>query len=128
MKKSKRQNINLNSNMNYIHLPNEEVQKILMDNYYQKLMQEVDNIDVDINHLENIFTDDIYFQAMKIIPLIERKILYLSYIENNKLNDICRKLKLQKNEVIFLRNKAINHFKHNLNVLYKTKNLKKDNK
>ena len=38
-----------------IQLPNEEVRKIVMENYSQKLMSEADNLDADINHLENIF-------------------------------------------------------------------------
>ena len=65
---------------------------------------------------------------MKIVPLLERKVLYLSYIENCRLNDICKKLKLGKNEVISLRSKAINHFKHNLEILYKSEKLKKGSK
>ena len=39
-----------------IQLPNEEVRKIVMENYSQKLMNEADNLDADINHLENIFS------------------------------------------------------------------------
>lgn len=50
--------------------------------------------------------------------------LYLSYIENCRLNDICRRLKIDKNQVIALRNKGINHFKHNLEILYKSEKLK----
>ncbi len=69
-----------------------------------------------------------YYLAMKIVPLLERKVLYLSYIENCRLNDICKKLKLGKNEVISLRSKAINHFKHNLEILYKSEKLKKGSK
>lgn len=111
--------------VNFINLPNEDVKKILIDGYYQKSMQNADNIDVNINHLENIFTNETYYLAMKIVPLIERKILYLSYVENAKLNDICRKLKLEKKEVISLRNKGIKHFKYNLNTLYKAENIKK---
>lgn len=107
-----------------IHLPNEEIKKILSDNYYNTQMQKADNSDVTINHLENIFTNETYYLAMKIVPLLERKVLYLSYIENIRLNDICRKLKLQKKEVITLRTKGINHFKHNLQLLYKTQKLK----
>lgn len=107
-----------------IHLPNEEIKKILSDNYYNVQMQKVDNSDVTINHLENIFTNETYYLAMKIVPLLERKVLYLSYIENVRLNDICRRLKLQKKEVIILRTKGINHFKHNLQLLYKTQKLK----
>ena len=113
-----------NSNK-YILFPNDYIQKIIAKNYYKKSMQDIDNVDVNINHLENIFTNETYYLAMKIVPLLERKVLYLSYIENCRLNDICKKLKLEKNEVISLRSKAISHFKHNLEILYKSKKLKK---
>ena len=102
----------------------EAIIKIIEDNYYKNSMQNIDNADVNINHLENIFTNETYYLAMKIVPLLERKVLYLSYIENVRLNDICRRLKLQKKEVITLRTKGINHFKHNLQLLYKTQKLK----
>ena len=98
----------------------ETIIKMIEDNYYQKSMQDVDNADVNINHLENIFTNETYYLAMKIVPLLERKILYLSFIENIRLNDICKRLKLSRKEVIALRNMGINHFKHNLKILYKS--------
>lgn len=107
-----------------ILLPNEEIKTILTNSYYQTQMESTNNLDVDINHLENIFTNETYYLAMKIVPLLERKVLYLSYIENARLNDICKRLKLQKKEVILLRNKAITHFKNNLNTLHKTEKLK----
>lgn len=106
-------------------MDNEAMIKMIEDNYYQKSMQNVDNADVNINHLENIFTNETYYLAMKIVPLLERKVLYLSYIENCRLNEISRRLKLEKNEVISLRSKGINHFKHNLEILYKSEKLKK---
>lgn len=106
-------------------MDNEAMIKMIEDNYYQKSMQNVDNADVNINHLENIFTNETYYLAMKIVPLLEKKVLYLSYIENCRLNEICRRLKLEKNEVISLRSKGINHFKHNLEILYKSEKLKK---
>ena len=106
-------------------MDNEAMIKMIEDNYYQKSMQNVDNADVNINHLENIFTNETYYLAMKIVPLLENKVLYLSYIENCRLNEICRRLKLEKNEVISLRSKGINHFKHNLEILYKSEKLKK---
>ena len=62
---------------------------------------------------------------MKLVPLLERKVLYLSYIENVRLNDICKRLKISKNEVVSLRSKAIVHFKHNLEMLYKIQKVKK---
>ncbi len=103
-------------------LENETIIQMIENNYYKSSMEKVNNADVNINHLENIFTNETYYLAMKIVPLIEKKVLYLSYIENFRLNDICRKLKLSKNDVIRLRTKGINHFKHNLEILYKTKN------
>lgn len=102
-----------------------EIIKILEDSYYQKSMQNIENSDVTINHLENIFTNETYYLAMKIVPLFERKVLYLSFIENVRLNDICKRLKLQKHEVISLRNKGIEHFKNNLKTLYKANSIKK---
>lgn len=108
-----------------IQLPNEKMQKIVADNYYKKSIKQVENSDVNINHLENIFTNETYFLAMKLVPLLERKVLYLSYIENVRLNDICKRLKISKNEVVSLRSKAIVHFKHNLEMLYKIQKVKK---
>ena len=86
------------------------------------------DIDVDINHLEKIFTDKTYYSAMKIVPLLERKVLYLSYVENLRLNDICKRLKLPKNKVIFLRNNGIRHFKCNLSTLLKAEKINKGGK
>ena len=70
-------------------LENETIIQMIENNYYKSSMEKVNNADVNINHLENIFTNETYYLAMKIVPLIERKVLYLSYIENFRLNDIC---------------------------------------
>lgn len=107
-----------------INFSNEMVLKLHTNNYYITLLQKVDNSDVSINHLENIFTDETYYLAMKIVPLLERKVLYLSYVENLRLNDICKRLKLQKKQVIALRNKAIVHFRNNLATIEKANRLK----
>ena len=127
MKEKKRAKLNftkeeLNSIIETV-LETETIVKIIEDNYYQTQMIKANNIDVDINHLENIFTNETYYSAMKIVPLLERKVLYLSYVENVRLNNICKRLKLQKNEVISLREKGIKHFKNNLNTLYKASKL-----
>ena len=126
VKKLNTNDIELNSVIETI-LETETIIQMLESNYYQKSMENADIADLNINHLENIFTNETYYLAMKIVPLIERKVLYLSYIENLRLNDICKRLKLSKNEVIKLRTKGINHFKHNLELLYKTNKVKKGN-
>ena len=134
MKNQKKETLKLNKNsedknqLNSIvetTLDTEKIVQLIEQESYQREMQYADNADVDINHLEKIFTDETYYLAMKIVPLLERKVLYLSYIENVRLNDICRRLKLQKREVIHLRNQGIIHFKNNLNTLYKANNIRK---
>ena len=60
----------------------------------------------------------------QITPMLERKVLYLSFVENARLNDICKRLKLQKKQVISLKQKGILHFKNNLQTLIKAENLK----
>ncbi|WP_305113859.1 hypothetical protein [Thomasclavelia cocleata] len=107
-----------------IQLPNEKIKKLLAENFYQRSIQKINDLDVTINHLENIFADETYYLAMKIVPLLERKVLYLSYVENLRLNDICKRLKLQKKEVISLKNKGIIHFKNNLATIVKAQKMK----
>ena len=106
-------------------LDTEAVIQMIEESRYQKSMQDADNTDVSINHLENIFTNETYYTAMKIVPLLEKKVLYLSYVENLRLNDICKRLKLQKNQVIRLRSQGIHHFKNNLATLYKFDKIRK---
>ena len=125
MQTKNKTNLKHSKDDSHIQLPNDKIVACIDKASYVNLMQQADNVDVTINHLENIFTDETYYLAMKIVPLLERKVLYLSYIENVRLNDICRRLKLQKKEVILLRNKGINHFKHNLALLYKANKVKK---
>ena len=107
-----------------IQLPNEKIKKLLAENFYQRSIQKINDLDVTINHLENIFADETYYLAMKIVPLLERKVLSLSYVENLRLNDICKRLKLQKKEVISLKNKGIIHFKNNLATIVKAQKMK----
>ena len=116
---------NLKQKTKDIQMPNEKITNIISNIYCAKSMKKIENSDVNINHLENIFDNETYYLAMKIVPILERKVLYLSCIEHLRLNDICRRLKLQKRQVIALRNNAIIHFKNNLQTLYRVNNLKK---
>ncbi len=92
---------------------------------YQKYLRELttDNSErkIDINHLENIFNNPIYYLAMKHVPLRERQILYLNICENEKLNNICQRLKLNQKRVLKLRSNGIKHFKENVEKLSKRK-------
>ena len=44
-----------------IQLPNEEMQKLLANSYYEKSLNQLYNSNVTINHLENIFTNETYY-------------------------------------------------------------------
>ena len=122
--KNQNKNLKLEDFTKDVSLPNEEIIQMIENNLYEKEMLNADNSDVNINHLENIFTNETYYLAMKIVPLLERKVLYLSFVENARLNDICKILKLQKKQVISLKQKGIIHFKNNLQTLIKAENLK----
>ena len=122
--KNQNNNLKLEDFTKDVSLPNEEIIQMIENNLYEKEMLNADNADVNINHLENIFTNETYYLAMKIVPLLERKVLYLSFVENARLNDICKRLKLQKKQVISLKQKGILHFKNNLQTLIKAENLK----
>ncbi len=125
MQTKNKTNLKHSKDDSHIQLPNDKIVACIDKASYVNLMQQADNVDVTINHLENIFTDETYYLAMKIVPLLERKVLYLAYVENVRLNDICRRLKLQKKEAIRLRSKGIEHFKNNLATIYKVQKVSK---
>ena len=125
MQSKNKTNLKHSKDGSHIQLPNDKIVACIDKASYVNLMQQADNVDVTINHLENIFTDETYYLAMKIVPLLERKVLYLAYVENVRLNDICRRLKLQKKEAIRLRSKGIEHFKNNLAMIYKVQKVSK---
>ena len=125
MKNQNSKNTNENRCEKGILLPNEQITKLIEKSHYQESSEQFDNADLNINHLENVFTDETYYLAMKIVPLLERKVLYLSYVENVRLNNICKRLKLQKNQVIRLKAQGIKHFKNNLATLYKYEKIRK---
>ena len=79
VKKLNTNDIELNSVIETI-LETETIIQMLESNYYQKSMENADIADVNINHLENIFTNETYYLAMKIVPLIESSIFALENV------------------------------------------------
>ena len=94
--------------MNYFDLRNKRKKKLSFNNLkdnkeiekelYQKYLRANKTKEkyVDSEHLENIFTNEIYYRAMKEIPKIEKQILYMSVYEYRTLNEICKILKKTK--------------------------------
>lgn len=91
----------------------EDYQKYLRKEYSEDLHRK----NIDISHLENIFTKEIYYQSMKKLSLLEKSILYFSIIKSYKLEDICKKLKLSKKDVIRIKENSIKHFISNVQKL-----------
>lgn len=91
----------------------EDYQKYLRKEYSEDLHRK----NIDISHLENIFTNEIYYQSMKNLSLLEKNILYFSIIKSYKLEDICKKLKLSKKDVIRIKENSIKHFISNVQKL-----------
>lgn len=112
--------------MSYFDLRNKQKKKLSFNNLkdnkeierelYQKFLRTKEEKEkyVDSEHLENVFTNEIYYRAMKEIPKIEKQILYLSVYEYKTLNEICKTLKKTKREVKDLRENAVKHFRENI--------------
>lgn len=69
---------------------------------------------IDCKHLENIFTTQTYYQAMKDLSDKEKIILYYCFYENKQLNEVSETIKCSKDEVVKLKKQAIQHFKENI--------------
>lgn len=107
----------------YFSLDNPKSKNFFDNLMYQKYLKELtsknSSKEIDITHLENIFNNPLYYFAMKKVPKLEKKVLYLNICENGKLDNICKQLKLSRKQVINLREKGIKHFKDNLKKLEK---------
>lgn len=88
--------------------------QVYQDYLRENLIDTKEENHIDIEHLENIFTNEIYYRAMKNLAPIEKAILFLSFYENKTLKEICKTLKKSKAEVVKLKSVAIKHFKKNV--------------
>ena len=61
-------------------LSDSDIRKISFKNYLLN-NNELEDIDVNINHLENIFHNEKYCKAMKKVSLKQRQVLYLLFVE-----------------------------------------------
>ena len=82
--------------------------------YLQNENEEWENIDVDENHLENIFHNEKYYKAMKRVPIKQRQILYFLIVKEYSTNEVAKIFKTTSNNISKLKIKAIENFKRNL--------------
>lgn len=106
-----------NTENNY-ELPDKEIVKLSYRKYLQNENEEWENIDVDENHLENIFHNEKYYKAMKRVPIKQRQILYFLIVKEYSTNEVAKIFKTTSNNISKLKIKAIENFKRNLEENY----------
>ena len=108
-----------NNTKDIVSLNDSDIQKqIEKQNYEEYLRKEKEDSKeksyVDYEHFENIFTNEIYYKAMKELTEDKKQILYLYCYEYRTFNEICKILKKSKNEIIQLKQQAISDLKNNV--------------
>ena len=88
------------------------IDKEIYKDYLRNENKGVEN--VGYKHLEEVFTNEIHYEAMKKLPLIEKQALFVAVLECSDLEKACSDMKMTKTEVIEIKTKAINHFKDNV--------------
>ena len=109
-----------------ISLNTKDVEKMLDRKTYEEFLrkQKLDintKTFIDSKHFENIFTNKIYYNAMKRLSSFEKEILYLYYYEYKSLNEVCKILKCSKDIIIKIKHQAIQHFINNVKKYQKQK-------
>lgn len=99
---------------NDYELSDKEIVKLSYRKYLQNENEEWENIDVDENHLENIFHNEEYYKAMKRVPIKQRQILYFLIVKEYSTNEVAKIFKTTSNNISKLKIKAIENFKRNL--------------
>lgn len=99
---------------NDYELSDKEIVKLSYRKYLQNENEEWENIDVDENHLENIFHNEKYYKSMKRVPIKQRKILYFLIVKEYSTNEVAKIFKTTSNNISKLKIKAIENFKRNL--------------
>ena len=88
------------------------IDKEIYQDYLRKENKGIEN--VGYKHLEEVFTNEIYYEAMKDLPLIEKQALFVTVFATSDLEKACSDMRKGKKEVIELKTRAINHFKENV--------------
>ena len=88
------------------------IDKEIYQDYLRKENKGIKN--VGYKHLEEVFTNEIHYEAMKKLPIIEKQALFVAVFECSDLEKACSDMKMTKTEVIEIKTKAINHFKDNV--------------
>ena len=93
-----------------------DIRKISFKNYLLN-NNELEDIDVNINHLENIFHNEKYCKAMKKVSLKQRQVLYLLFVEEYNTKEVAKYFQTTTDNINKIKRKAIKNFKKNLEEL-----------
>ena len=97
-------------------LSDSDIRKISFKNYLLN-NNELEDIDVNINHLENIFHNEKYCKAMKKVSLKQRQVLYLLFVEEYNTKEVAKYFQTTTDNINKIKRKAIKNFKKNLEEL-----------
>jgi len=101
-----------------LNLDNLNSKEFIEQQYYQDYLREENKIDTNDKNtkilIEKILTNKRYTLAIQKLSEIERKVFYLSIIKSERLDYVCNRLKLSRNEVIEIKKNAQKHFIENL--------------
>lgn len=82
--------------------------------WYENTEEEFLENDVTPETLEKVFTDYKHYLAMKSLYKIEKKVLYMLIIELLPIKEVCRRLGINKYEVMKIKERALKKFRNNL--------------
>lgn len=82
--------------------------------WYENTEEEFLENDVTPENLEKAFTDYKHYLAMKSLYKIEKMVLYMLIIELLPIKEVCRRLGINKYEVMKIKERALKKFRNNL--------------
>ncbi|MGN1299456.1 MAG: hypothetical protein ACI4UE_05715 [Candidatus Scatovivens sp.] len=87
-----------------------DIEKLIKKYTDEKLL----SYSIDLDHIEKVFTNEKYYKAMKRVPTLEKKVLYLIAVEEYKPSEVAYLLNKRTEQIRKLKKRAIKHFKKNL--------------
>ena len=87
---------------------------IFRKRYFPQQIRKENTEDIDYKHLEEVFSDETYYNAMKNLPLSEKFAIYVYVFRGEYLDRLCKDYNLSKQGFIELKNCGVKRFKKNV--------------
>lgn len=82
--------------------------------YFPQHIRKENTEKIDYKHLEEVFSDETYYKAMKNLPLSEKFAIYVYVFRGEYLDRLCKDYNLSKQGFIELKNCGVKRFKKNV--------------